>query len=233
MPLNANLAGIIHEVLGTTETHDKLLKTFSQPVIFPDGSAEQLKIDEIEVRLKKYSYHALEINDRKKEELKTGVDKRVYVKYKDYFIIKTKEEEILCLIEAKERLLKLVDDLYVSGVFSKIRHHKGKNLSDFVFPILDNKAFKNIDEKNDFSKITLEQYKILKHVTIVYNRKLKKLQEACQVNTTLTSHVARHSFTNLLLTMSDVNLYDISQSLGHSSITVTQNYINSGFTPIK
>ena len=33
----------------------------------------------------------------------------------------------------------------------------------------------------------------------------------------------------LLLNMDNVNLYDISQSLGHKKITITQNYIQSGF----
>jgi integrase len=120
--------------------------------------------------------------------------------------------------------------MYMLDVFSKIRTGKRNNMNDFVFPILDNDEFKSIDEKNDFSKLTEQQYKSIKHATIVYNRNLKKLQQACLIHTHLSSHVARHSFTNLLLTMKDVNLYDISQSLGHSSIAITQNYINNGFS---
>ena len=49
------------------------------------------------------------------------------------------------------------------------------------------------------------------------------------LDTKLSSHVSRHSFTNLLLNMDNVNLYDISQSLGHKNITITQNYIQTGF----
>ncbi len=33
--------------------------------------------------------------------------------------------------------------------------------------------------------------------------------------------------------MEDVNLYDISQSLGHASLSITQNYIQSGFNTNK
>jgi integrase len=61
----------------------------------------------------------------------------------------------------------------------------------------------------------------MKHATIVYNRKLKKVGAACKIETILSSHVSRHSFTNLLLNMDNVNLYDISQSLGHKNITIT------------
>ena len=107
--------------------------------------------------------------------------------------------------------------------------NKVKNPLNFVFPVLDNDEFKNIDGNNDFSKITMEQYKRIKHSTIVYDRRLKKVASLCKMNTNLSSHVSRHSFTNLLLNMDNVNLYDISQSLGHKNITITQNYIQSGF----
>ena len=93
--------------------------------------------------------------------------------------------------------------------------NKVKNPLNFVFPVLDNDEFKNIDGNNDFSKITMEQYKRIKHSTIVYDRRLKKVASLCKMNTNLSSHVSRHSFTNLLLNMDNVNLYDISQSFVH------------------
>jgi integrase len=51
----------------------------------------------------------------------------------------------------------------------------------------------------------------------------------CNLESDISSHVSRHSFTNLLLNMDNVNLYDISQSLGHKNISITENYIQSGF----
>ena len=100
---------------------------------------------------------------------------------------------------------------------------------DFMFPVLKNEDFKNIDGNNDFTKITMDQYKKLKNTIIVYDRKLKLVGQACKIDTPLSSHVSRHSFTNLLLNMDNVNLYDISQSLGHKNITITDNYLKSGF----
>lgn len=229
IPVNPNLAAIMHGCLQSTETYNNLLNIFSQPVMREDGSYEKLSFDEIEKRIRRVAYHELEINSFKKEEFANKVEKKKAIKYKDYYINKGDETNLINLIDAKEKLLKYVDDLYVSNIFSQIRIKKENRLNEFVFPILDNNDFKNIDDKNDFTKITEKQYKTVKHATIVYDRKLKKLQKACQVNTLLTSHVARHSFTNLLLTMNDVNLYDLSQSLGHSSITITQNYISNGF----
>jgi hypothetical protein len=45
----------------------------------------------------------------------------------------------------------------------------------------------------------------IKHASIVYNRKIKKVGVACKMETILSSHVSRHSFTNLWLNMDNVN----------------------------
>ncbi len=233
IPVNANLAGILHECLKSTESHDALYKIFKQPITDIQGNIEMVSMMEIEDRIKRLAFHELEVNDNKREEFEANVVKNISAKYKNYYYQKKHEDAITKLIDARELLLKRVDDIYIDSIFSQIRIKKEGNMNDFVFPILKNADFSNIDAKNDFSKITLEQYKTLKHTTIVYNRKLKKLQKATTITTKLTSHVARHSYTNLLLTMKDVNLYDISQSLGHSSITITQNYISNGFNIAK
>lgn len=229
IPVNLNLAKILHDVLGTTETYSKQFEIFKQNVFNEQGEWERLSLAEIEAKIDRVGKSELVLHKAEKEKFNKNVEKHNLIKYKGYYFTKADESTITRLIDAKEQLIKQVDDVYIITVFSKIREFKGDALSDFVFPILDNEAFKNIDGKNDFSKLSLEQYKKLKHATIVYNRKLKKLQTACGVSTTLTSHVARHSYTNLMLTMKDVNLYDLSQSLGHASISITQNYISSGF----
>lgn len=101
-----------------------------------------------------------------------------------------------------------------------------EDTNSFVFNFLNNEAFKSM---NDYNDISIEQYKEIKHKTIVYNRSLKKLQKVCDIDTSITSHISRHSFTNLLLQMDGINLYDISKSLGHSNLSITENYIKSGF----
>ena len=44
-----------------------------------------------------------------------------------------------------------------------------------------------------------------------------------------SSHVSWQLFTNLLLNMGNVNLNDISQSLGLKNITITENYIQASY----
>ena len=59
----------------------------------------------------------------------------------------------------------------------------------------------------------MEQYKRIKHSTIVYDRRLKKVASICKMNANLSSLVPRHSFTNLLLNMDNVNLYHNHQDI--------------------
>lgn len=229
IPLNANTGTILHEILETNRSYDKLVANHKQEILNEDGSIQSFTIKEIEQELKKISAYELELSDEKKNEYNLQLSTHKIIKYKDYFFRDKNETRSIRLIDAKEALLKRVEEIYLSQVFSQITNIKKNNLNDFVFPLLDNEEFKDINENNDFSKMSLKQYKLLKHATIVYNRKLKTLQKELDIQVTLTSHVARHTFTNLLLLMEDVNLYDVSQSLGHSSLSITQSYIQSGF----
>ena len=143
----------------------------------------------------------------------------------------TSQKQFLQLMKAKDELFSTIDSLF-TGSLMAAKRVKNKP-TDFIFPGLKNKDFQNIDGKNDFTKINIEQYKTIKNATIVYDRKLKLVAKSCNVETNLSSHVSRHSYTNLLLNMDNVNLYDISQSLGHKNITITENYLQSGFSSKK
>lgn len=122
---------------------------------------------------------------------------------------------------AKERL-KLFYRSLLNNFFSVDKDLKGR----FVFDFLKDSDFENIKMDNDFSKMTPKQYRKLKNNSIVYNRNLKTLQELAKIRTKLTTHVARHTYTSLLMNSDNVNLYEISKSLGHSDVTITQNYIS-------
>lgn len=102
----------------------------------------------------------------------------------------------------------------------------GKYKNQFVFPYLNSDEFNFVDGKNDFSRIGKELYVRLNKKSIVYNRNLKEVQKAVDLKTIITSHTARHTFASLLLD-GDVNLYAISQSLGHSDIKITQKYLSN------
>ena len=86
----------------------------------------------------------------------------------------------------------------------------------YLFPILD-----------EVVNISLEQqYRRVKKVTYVANKNLKKIGEALNIPTNLTTYVARHSYATVLK-RSGVSTSIISESLGHSSEKITQIYLDS------
>lgn len=100
--------------------------------------------------------------------------------------------------------------------------------NDFVCGRLSNEEFSDHSNKEDFNHIPDQLYKRINKSSIVYNRDLKKLQEHLGLKKTLKSHLPRTSFTNIMM-MGNVNHRDISNTLGHSSISVTDEYLKTGF----
>ncbi|AYA37578.1 hypothetical protein D3Y59_11275 [Hymenobacter oligotrophus] len=73
-----------------------------------------------------------------------------------------------------------------------------------------------------------KQYKTMHNAKVVYNRHLKEIQKLAKISTNITSHLARHAYTNLLLTDREgYDVYDISKALGHSSLKITESYIGT------
>ncbi len=56
------------------------------------------------------------------------------------------------------------------------------------------------------------------------NRCLRIIQEACEINTPITFHVARHTFAKTIALNNGVPLETIQQIMGHTKITTTQVY---------
>jgi site-specific recombinase XerD len=88
--------------------------------------------------------------------------------------------------------------------------------SQYLFPILN--------EKIHVSELQ-QHYRIRKSIKKV-NKCLHKIGEALDINITLTSYVARHSFATVLK-RSGVNIALISEALGHSDLATTQIYLDS------
>lgn len=99
----------------------------------------------------------------------------------------------------------------------------------FVFGRLDEDEFKSVINQDNFSNIPENLYKKINRSSIVYNRNLKELQIHLGLTKTLKSHLPRVSFTNLMM-KGNVNHRDISNTLGHSSISITDVYLKTGFT---
>lgn len=231
IPINLNIGLILSGLLSSDNYYIELFKTEKISFTDEDGNYYDINL----VKLDKLINHLISpfkyynplvdklINENHKV-LNENMGK--IEEYKGYRIEKS-NKQIRNYIDLKENLLLQVEKKFLNGVFSKISSKKVEDSKDFVFPVLSNEQFKNIG--SDFSKLSLEQYKSIKHHTIVYNRKLKKVQELCGIETNMTSHVSRHSFTNLLLKLDNINLYDVQQLLGHSDIKITQTYLRNGF----
>jgi hypothetical protein len=163
--------------------------------------------------------YAREIN----EKLENNIGR--LFEYKGHKILKS-NTKLIELIDLENKLQSQIDSLYINAVIKKIDEIKKNNGDEFLFPVMDSTKFKNLKNNN----LTEIQYKYLKHKTIVYNRNLNKIRKLCSIETPISSHVSRSTFTNLILKMDGVNIYDISLALGHSDIKITENYLRSGFT---
>jgi site-specific recombinase XerD len=109
------------------------------------------------------------------------------------------------------------------------RRSVGKDTKNkFLFGRLKDSDFESIGDDNDFKNLTPEQYRKVNKSTIVYNRNLKEIQKVMGIEKSMTSHLARTSFTNIMVNngMSDI---DTSRALGHSSLVVTSLYLDTGF----
>lgn len=229
IPINVNMSIILGGSLGIRDRYEELLNNLVEKFVNPyqrptpfGNSERSYTLRELDELIDKHSVKGGG-NRVVKSPRVSGTFKRAEViDYKGFSIFRD-DEKIQSVIDKREELLENIDKMFTASVIGRIRKMSKKDLKKFVFPLI------NDDKIGSKGVFTEEEYKRIKHSTIVYNRQLKKVQELCGIETNLTSHVARHSYTNLLLGMEGVNLYDISQSLGHSNIKTTESYLRSGF----
>lgn len=148
-------------------------------------------------------------------------------------LINSKKEEDKIKLEELENLFKSwlnvmdeVRDKISTLLIIQIGIYGKANPKKFLFPILDDKIFDDVlfdKQKNNLSKY---QYNQLSSKTAYYNKQLKKLQALCGIDTVFTSHLARHSYTNLMIETTNKDIYVISKSLGHSALSTTEHYVN-------
>lgn len=101
-----------------------------------------------------------------------------------------------------------------------------KNPNKFIFPILNEEHFKGVVFDKNANRLTSYQYNQMSSKTAVYNKQLKKLQEAVGLNKKITSHLARHTYTNLMIESTNKDIYIISRSLGHKNLKTTESYVS-------
>lgn len=88
-----------------------------------------------------------------------------------------------------------------------------KSSNNYIFPFLTGE------------ETSLQQKWTIQDMTHRINKRLKKIGEAIGISG-LSTYVARHSFASVLK-RSGVNIAYISDSLGHSDLKTTENYLAS------
>lgn len=79
-------------------------------------------------------------------------------------------------------------------------------------------------------ELTKEQYVSLNKLRCLYNQNLVRLRKHYKLDIEkISSHAGRYSWTNILLDIEGVNLLDISRSLGHKNLSITESYIERNF----
>lgn len=93
------------------------------------------------------------------------------------------------------------------------------NPDDLIFPLI---------QKSDFKTAMLLHTRISGQNAKV-NRELKRIAKLAGIMDNLSFHVSRHTFADIARKKigKSFGIYEISKMLGHSSIKVTENYLNS------
>jgi integrase len=102
-----------------------------------------------------------------------------------------------------------------------------KRMEDIL--LLKSNEFYDIVSDNGFSYPNDYQSSKMDCSLATYNQKLYKMCDILEIPR-ISSHYARSSFGSLLLALkgqNSVNLYDLMVAMGHSSLNITQEYINS------
>jgi len=124
--------------------------------------------------------------------------------------------------KAKKKLIEIRFQVNLM-IQSRLKLYAKLHANEFIFPILQNEDFKDVVFDTNY-KLTQYQYNQLEAKASLYNKRLKRLQVACNISKNITSHLARHTYTNLML-QNDADVYEISKSLGHQRLSTTENYL--------
>ena len=136
------------------------------------------------------------------------------LKYKDI-----KEDEIQfnraktkTTSKGNQKQIEIILNDFTKNVLKQYGTDGSKN--DFVFDILDK------------DMTPLEQQRAIKNFTKYINQHIKKLAASVGITSEISTYWARHSFASNYL-LSGANITDVMESLGHSNVTTTQNYLKS------
>ena len=98
-----------------------------------------------------------------------------------------------------------------------LNFYDGSNPNDYIFPFLKNDI--------DYSDPHFMHGQISAK-TALLNKYLKIIASKADINKKISTHTARHSFADIAMQKTD-NIYNLSKTLGHSSIKITEAYLAS------
>jgi integrase len=150
------------------------------------------------------------------------------IKYIDDLIIYI-EKKIREDLEKKSKHQYEINIEYYKIVAKTIEKCKINCPKDFVFPLLKSNEFSDIESDSGFSYPSDFQLSKMNSSLSNYNKRIYKMCDILEIDR-ISSHYARSSFGSLLLALkgsNSVNLYDLMMAMGHSSLEMTQEYINS------
>lgn len=126
----------------------------------------------------------------------------------------------------EKNILLLPEALEIIEQYVNLQHRT----SDYIFPLLDNKApYAKAATWEMKEQLPYELKKmLLQHTNAknsLLNKYLGKLAGMAGIEKKLSMHIARHSFANIAR-QKKASVYDISKSLGHSSLKITETYLS-------
>ena len=113
------------------------------------------------------------------------------------------------------RLKNLLFDSIVHHVKEYCQHKENKN--KYIFPFL-----KGLENETDINKLNNK----ISSSTALINRSLQEIGKHLDLNKKITNHLSRHSITSISKGLG-VDIYDLKNMLGHTSVKQTEVYVNS------
>lgn len=137
----------------------------------------------------------------------------------------SKDEKAFELAEKWKDKLDQVKEIITTKLIIRISQYAKEHSKEFIFGLLNESDFKDVDFTPQ-TRLTKFQYNQISSKTAVYNKQLKRLQKTFEMDITFTSHLPRHTYTNLLIESTDRDIYVISKSLGHRRLSATEHYVD-------
>jgi len=214
LTFNSELTKVILDVCGMGDAIDKLKKTFS-------GYLDNLTYNDAIKRI--YTQIGGSYYDDYKDDTLLLPDS-TYQKYKGY-IVKKSDAELQNLIGYSHSLYREITGI---AKMKLVNYFKKQDPNELIFKdFIKSDVFNDYDKELEFNK---EQFDTYKSKFTTYNAKLKRMAKKYDLSlTNLTTHSARFTFTNVLLSMDRMNLDDIRIALGHNNLATTQKYLQTGF----